>query len=138
MSFKRWLLATIGAFIVLMAGDYVIHQLWLGDVYRAHPTWWRPAEQMAASVNLLLTSELVLAMLLALVYTKGYQAGAGGIWQGFRFGVLIGLLLFLPSSLMDLFVYPYPVTLVASWMAGGVVEVTLAGMVIGSIYKPGK
>ena len=55
-----------------------------------------------------------------------------------RFGILVGLLLTLPYSLMNYFVYPYPMSLIVSWFIGSLAEVVLAGAVIGAIYQPEK
>ena len=138
MDLKRWLLATVGAFAVILLGDIVIHHVWLGDFYRANAHWWRPAAEMEAMRGLMFVSEALLAALLTFIYMKGYEPGKGSLGQGFRFGVLMGLLLAVPSNLMNLAVYPYPPALVLSWLAGTLVEVTLAGMMIGYIYKPSK
>jgi len=138
MDLKRWLLATVGAFAVILLGDLAIHRVWLGDFYRAHAQWWRPAADMGAMRGLMFVSEALLAALLTFIYMKGYEPGKGSVGQGFRFGVLMGLLLAVPCSLMTLVVYPYPVALVLSWLVGTLGEVTLAGMMIGYIYKPSK
>ncbi|MBI3312086.1 MAG: hypothetical protein HYZ88_00980 [Candidatus Omnitrophica bacterium] len=138
MSLKRWAVATLGAFVVITGADFVIHEVWLGAFYRAHPTWWRPAAEMNALMGCLFTSHFILAALLTLVYAKGYERGKGGIGQGVRFGVLMGLLLFLPKMLMLHVVYPYPASLLASWTIGGLLEITLASTVIGLLYHPAK
>jgi len=138
MNLKRWVLATVGAFVVLMVADFVVHEAWLGGFYRAHAEWWRPAAEMKARMGCLFASQLVLAALLTLVYAKGYEQGKGAVGQGVRFGVLMGLLLFLPKIFMTHFVYPYPVSLLVNWFVGGVMEVTLAGVVIGLLCKPAK
>jgi len=136
MDLKRWLLATAGAFAVILLGDTVIHHMWLGDFYRANAQWWRPAAEMEAMRGLMFVSQALLAALLTFIYMKGYEPGKGSVGQGFRFGVLMGLLLAVPSNLMGLVVYPYPASLVLTWLVGTLMEVTLAGMMIGYIYKP--
>ena len=136
MNLKRWLLATVGAFVVIAAVDFVVHEVWLGEFYRAHPSWWRPAAEMKSLMGSMFVSQLILADLLASVYAKGYEVGKGNIGQGLRFGVLMGFLLFLPKMLMVHFIYPYPVSLLVSWFIGGLIETTLAGLMIGAIYKP--
>ena len=138
MKQATWLQATVGGFVVLAASDFIIHQVWLGDFYRAHVGWWRPEAEMQPLMPFLFASNVVLAGLLAGIYSKGYEAGKGGVGQGFRFGVLMGLALYLPKVLMSYVVYPYPVSLLANWFMGGILEVTLAGMVIGALYKPKK
>jgi len=136
MDVKRWLLAAAGAFGVIVLGDTVIHYVWLGEFYRAHAQWWRPAAEMEAMRGLMFVSQALLAALLTFIYMKGYEPGKGSVGQGFRFGVLMGLLLAVPSNLMGLVVYPYPASLVLTWLVGTLMEVTLAGMMIGYIYKP--
>ena len=136
MDLKRWALATVGAFAAIFATDFLIHHVWLGDFYGAHAQWWRPAADMEAMRGLMFVSQALLAALLTFIYMKGYEPAKAGVGQGFRFGVLMGLLLAVPSTLMHIVVYPYPATLVLSWLIGTLVEVTLAGIMIGYIYKP--
>ena len=138
MNLSRWARATLGAFVVLFASGFAIHHLWLGEFYKAHAAWWRPAAQMESMFPLMFASHLVLAALLTVVYAKGYEPGKAGIGQGFRFGVLIGLLIMLPSSLMNYVIYPYPMSLIVNWLIGGVAELALAGAVIGALYRPVK
>ena len=135
MDLRRLLLAVAGAFAVIVTCDVAIHHVWLGDFYRANAQWWRPAEQMEAMRGLMFMSQILLAALLVFIYMKGYEPGKGSLGQGFRFGVLMGLLLAIRSSLIDAVVYPYPVSLILSVMAGTLIEVTLAGIMIGYIYK---
>jgi len=135
MALRRWLLATAGAFAVIVLMDTVIHQVWLGDVYRANAQWWRPAGQMKSMMGLMLVSQALLAALLSFIYAKGYEPGKGDLVQGFRFGVIMGLLLGLPYNLMNFVVYPYPAFLILTWMGGTVIEMTMAGMMIGYVYK---
>ena len=138
MNVKRWVLATLTAFAVLFVSGFVIHHLWLSPVYKANAQWWRPEAEMSALMHLMLLAQLSFAALLALVYTKGYEPGKAGATQGARFGLLIGTLLAVPNSLMNHVIYPYPTSLILSWLVGGLVETTLAGAVIGLIYKPAK
>ena|SRR3989338_8096771 len=138
MDLKRWVLATVGAFGVIATSDFVIHNLWLGEMYRANAQWWRSPEEMGLLNGYMIAGEVALAGLLAFVYSKGYEVGKGTVSQGFRFGVLMGLLLYLPKSFMQHFVYPYPLGLILNWLIGGIAQVALAGLMIGYIYKPSK
>ena len=138
MRLRQYLLAWISAFAVLIVGGTLIHHIWLGPFYQATAAWWRPADQMRSLTHLMFLSQLSLAMLLTFIYAKGYEPRNGTLWQGFRFGVLMGVLLAVPQNLMNAFVYPYPPMLIISWILGTLVEVTVAGMVIGLLYKPEK
>jgi hypothetical protein len=136
MNVKRWGLATAVGFVVVFAAEFVIHQLWLSPVYKAHPQWWRPEAEMQSLMHLMLLAQLSFAALLSLVYAKGYEASKGGVAQGVRFGVLIGCLLLVPNSLMSHVIYPYPASLILSWFVGGMAETMLVGAAIGAIYRP--
>ncbi len=136
MNLKRWALATGGVFLVIAVADFVIHEAWLGGFYRANAQWWRSGDAMKAHMGWMFISQFILAVLLSFVYAKGYEVGKGNIGQGLRFGILMGFLLFLPKMLMTHFIYPYPVSLLVGWFIGGLIETTLAGLMIGAIYKP--
>ena len=138
MDFKRWLMATLGACGVIAVSEYLIHNVWLGEFYRMHAQWWRSSPEMAARMGFLVGGQIALAGLLTLVYARGYEAGKGTVAQGFRFGVLMALLLFLPTCLVQYCIYPYPLSLILNWLLGGFVEITLAGLMIGYLYKPAK
>ena len=138
MSLKRSLLATVGAFAVIFGAEFVIHHLWLGEFYKAHAEWWRSEAEMQSLMYFMLLSQLALPALLTVVYAKGYERNKGSASQGARFGLLMGLLLSVPYSLMHYAIYPYPASLIWSWLIGGLVEVTLASVVIGLLYTPAK
>ncbi len=138
MDLKKWLTATVGAFVVIFASGFFIHHVWLGEFYHAHAQWWRPESEMQGMMHLMLLGQLFLAGLLALVYTKGYEKKKNGIEQGVRFGLLMGALLLAPNTLVYYCIYPYPASLLLSWLIGGMVEMILVGAVIGVLYKPEK
>ena len=136
MNLKRLALAAVGAFVVIFATEFVLHHLCLGEFYKAHAAWWRPEAQMQSMMHLMFLAQAVLAVLLPVVYAKGYEAGKNGLLQGLRFGLLMGLVGMVPYSLSNYVVYPYPSSLIISWFVGGMVEFLLAGLVIGVLYQP--
>ena len=136
MRLRQYLLAWVGAFAVIVVGDTLIHQIWLGPFYQATAAWWRPADQMQSLVHVMRLSQVSLAILLTFIYAKGYEPRNGTLWQGFRYGVLMGLILAVPSNLMCAFSHAYPPRLIISWILGMLLEVVVAGMVIGLLYKP--
>ena len=138
MDVKRWFKAAIGAFVVIFAADYVVHQIWLGDFYHAHAGWWRPEGEMQSMRPFMLLAQLSFAALLALIYTRGYERKKEGMSQGLRFGILMALFVAIPQSLMTHVIYPYPEPLIWSWFMGCLLKTVLAGVTIGAIYKPAK
>jgi hypothetical protein len=138
MKVRKWLISALGAFIVIFVSDMLIHGVWLNEFYRVHSAWWLPVGQMQARIGFMVAGEMALALLMVLIYRQGHEAGKDNLFQGLRFGFLIGLLINLPSSLMLYDIYPYPASLLVAWFVGGVAELTFAGGVIGLLYKPAK
>ena len=137
MNVKRWAASAAAAFAVLWVTSFLIHHVWLSGFYHAHAAWWRPEAEMRAKFPLMILAQALSAILLALVYAKGYEAGKGGLAQGARFGLLIGELMVIPANLVAYVIYPYPASIVVSWILGGLAELVLAGAAIGAVYREG-
>jgi hypothetical protein len=91
INFKKLILATlIGGFgMWVVAGIW--HNLIMANLYKTvHATH--------DGIGLLLVAYFVLALLMAYIYPLGYK-GSGLIKEGFRFGVIIGLLWVLPHGI---------------------------------------
>jgi len=138
MNWGKLAVAAVGAFVVIFVTEFVIHHVWLGEFYKAHAQWWRPEAEMNSLIHLMFLAQAIFAVLLSIVYAKGYEADKGGVGQGIRFGLLMGLLWMVPYSLMNFVIYPYPASLIMNWFVGGMIEFFLAGAVIGLLYRPAK
>jgi len=130
---KAFWIAVLSAFVVLTGGDILIHQFWLKETYQGLAQYWRPEVEMKEKMWLAFLAAFSLAFLLAHIYPKGIETKSP-VGEGLRFGVLMGLLLYLPSVLVKYYVYPYPDTLFLKWFVGGVAQVTAAGLVIALAY----
>jgi len=78
---------------------------------------------------------LVFSLVFACFYTKGYEASKGGLGQGLRFGLYVGLVLASYQGLVWYVVLPIPLSLSVAWMGGAVVKSVCAGAVVGLIYR---
>lgn len=119
---------------MLAAADTIIHRIWLGNLYQGLAHFWRPAEEMKANAWLPFLSEFALAFLLAVIYPIGREKKPP-LEQGLRFGILMGLLVHLPSVLIKYYLYPYPRFLFVAWFVGGVLEVAIAGLAVALVYQ---
>ena len=131
---KTFWMAVLAGFVTLAACDILIHQVWLAKTYQELAHYWRPEAEMKERMWLIFLSEFSLAFLLAVIFPIGHEKKAP-VAEGIRFGVLMGLLIYLPGILMKHYVYPYPTTLLAQWFVAGVGEITLAGTVISLAYS---
>ena len=136
MNTKRWLLASVAAFIVIFALELVINGILLSDLYKQTASVWRPEPEIMRMMWLMWLSYAIAAPVFAFVYTKGYEAAKGGVGQGVRYGLYMGLFLAASIGLGFYAVLPVPGILAVYWFIGGVFEYMVAGAVVGAIYKP--
>jgi hypothetical protein len=135
MNTKRWGLASLAVFAVIFILEGVIHGVLLAGLYQQTASIWRPQAEMQGLMWFMWVGYLIFAPLIVLIYTKGYEANKGGVGQGVRYGLIIGILLSAPQSLGWYAVLPIPGVLAFYWFIAGVVESLAAGAAVGAIYR---
>jgi len=135
MNVKRWLISSFVVFVTFFVVEMVIHGMLLGGIYEATADLWRPQAEMEGLMWCMWLGYLLFSPLFVLIYSKGYEKGKGGVGQGLRYGLLLGIML---SPLMALGWYAVlaiPGTLAFYWFLAGIVEYTALGLVTGLTYK---
>lgn len=135
MNTKRWFAASLAAFLVIFAVEFVQHGVLLQDLYRETAALWRPDEEIRRLVWLAWLGYAVFALVFAWLYARGYEEGRSGLAQGLRYGVGIGLLLGVPNGLGGYAAMPIPPALAAAWFFAAFLEGLLAGVAVGLIYR---
>ncbi len=77
---------------------------------------------------------LTFAVMFCFLFIKGYEGK--GITEGIRFGVYIGLLMYLPLLFTLYAYYDYPAGLIWSFSIGNFINTIILGIVVALIYKP--
>jgi len=132
MNCKRFFAASIVIFVVLEAMEYVINNYLMMASYEALKAIWRPdiTDKMWIWHPLMLLTSL----LFTYIFIKGREDK--GLMEGVRFGIIIWLFTSVPFSLSLYVLIPIPFTLVVKWVAIGLVEMLVAGILAAAIYKP--
>ncbi len=128
----RFLVAVIVGFVFVFGFDFVFHALLLEDQYKETAHLWRPQETMEMFFPVAMASQLAYVTAMALVFTRNYEGK--GIGEGFRFGILIGILM----GVAQFGIYPYmpiPLTLALAWLAGTLVQCTVLGVIFSLLYR---
>src|SRR5438552_18864521 len=99
MNTKRWLFASVGTFAVIFILEMVIHGVLLEGMYKQTASVWRPQADIGRLMWLMWLGYLIFAPFFALIYIKGYEEGKGGVGQGIRYGVQMGVVLSESQSL---------------------------------------
>jgi len=138
MNYGRIVLAgVVGTFVFFASGFLVFGLLPLARFYAPYPGVYRAKDAVLSYFPIGMASTLVAIVVLALIYAKGYEGGAG-LAEGARFGVLVGLFVVF-AVVGDEYVTLNIGRDLALAMAGGrLVEWTIVGMSIGLVYKPKK
>jgi len=134
MKIKKWLLGSLAVFVALAVMEHFVHALILKTAYEQTSQLWRRPERQQMMLEWRLLGYAFFALLFGWIYTHGHQR-RGAIGQGLRYGLYIGLLVFLPSNLMLYTLLPLPASLVFAWLAFGVIESLLCGLIFSLLYR---
>jgi hypothetical protein len=135
MTMKRIIAAMAACFVLLSAGRYLIHNVWLADDYLETISVWRPQDSMLSHLWILYVANLVLAVAAVLIYVRGVEPKPW-LGQGLRFGILLALVTAVPQSLVEFVVYPIPHMLAIRWIIGEGALAVLLGALAAAICKP--
>jgi len=132
MNIKRWLLGSLGVYIAAMILDNIIHGLILRECYVATANLWRPEAEMKMWITWIATA--IFSLLFVYIFIKGYEGK--GILEGVRYGLWMGLLIYVPMAFGTYSIMPIPCSLALSWLVLGTIEVIILGIVVAWLYKP--
>jgi hypothetical protein len=134
MDNKRWIQASVAAFVVLFVLEFIIHGMMLQGIYQQTALVWRPMEELQKTMWMMWLGYLIFAPFFALIFIKGYEKNKPALDQGIRFGVLVGLALAPMQSLAWYSVLPIPGNLAFYWFLGGMVEFIALGVTVAMVY----
>lgn len=135
MSAKRVILAIVAGTVLVEAGRYLIHDVWLASAYAQHAELWRSQKAMVHRIWVIQLAGLLFAAAATFIYIRGVEPKP---WfgQGVRFGVLLAFVAAIPQSLAEYFTYPIPHTMMIQWIIGEGGLAVLLGIVIAAICRP--
>ena len=79
-------------------------------------------------------ANLIFAFLFGFIYTKGYEGKGTG--EGIRFGLYVGLLIYIPLLFTHSIYYDYPFNHSLMFSVGNIVILLVTGAIVGTLYKP--
>lgn len=135
---RRVAKAAVAAFVAFNILEFLVHGALLKRVYHAarYMTLWNPEPVMNARRWPALLGYAALSWVVARVYAQGYEPEKAALEQGLKCGALLGLLLFSYHAAVDFMVYPVSGKLALAWWLAGVLELTIVGAVVSTVYRP--
>jgi len=103
----------------------------LSKWYRDIKGLWRT--EMMDFMWVMVLGSLFFSFMFVFIFTRGYEARC--VVEGARYGLFIGLLVNVYGVLGQYAMYPIPFGLAMIWLAYGMIEMVLAGMITATIYR---
>ena len=137
MNWKQFIIAVIVGLVALGAMDFIVNVLLLGNAYAPlMGTVFRSEVDMNSKMWAMYLGEFIFVLLFVWVYTHGLKGK--GIMEGLRYGLYIGLMLWVLSSLAMWAMFPVTAWLAWMWAIFGIIEMIILGLIVGAIYKTAK
>src|SRR4030095_9007303 len=133
MNLKRLVLTIIVIFVVANFTGFFIHAIWLKQDYMPVANLYRPEGQ--EKMVFIILAYLSFAVGSVIVYARGVE-NKPWLGQGVRFGILIWLILTVPSFFIAYAVQPIPAVLMAKQVICEGVDKIFLGIVTALLYRP--
>ena len=131
---KTFLIAWLAAFVVWMAGSFVVHGVLLNADYLSLAKLFRSEADAHGYFGWMLLAHVSLAGALVWIYQRGVQARPW-LGQGLRFGVAVALLTIVPTYLIYYAVQPMPGAMVAKQIVFDGALVLLLGVLVAFLSR---
>jgi hypothetical protein len=133
MNTKKLVLTIIVIFVVANITGFLIHALLLGPDYMVIKEHYRPQGQ--EKMIFICLAYLAFAIGSVIVYAKGVEAKPW-LGQGIRFGILMWLVLAVPSFFIAYAVQPVPMMLMVKQVLFEGIDKILLGVITAALYRP--
>jgi len=130
MDFKKFSMAVVGGFFAM----FILGGLWNRVILKSFYMEQHTSSLAEPNILFIILGFLILAVLMAYMYPLGYKGGSA-LKEGLRFGVVIGLLWYLPFNVIMIGVVGKSGALVVVDGLWRLVEQGVGGIVIGYVYR---
>lgn len=134
LNVTQWVIASVAVFVVLSILEFFVGWLvigpWAAQLFPLEP---QPENMMTMRVWVYL-SRAIFSLMFVFVFTRGYE-GKPGVGEGLRYGLWIGLLIYLPQFFMNMVVTHRPADFLAVRGLASLVEAVLSGVIVAMIYR---
>ena len=128
---KKIALAVVAIYAAWFALNFVIHGLILGSTYASEPQFWRPMDEMKR--GLMFFVSLISATGFVLIYSR--LIANKSLNTGLHYGLLYGVANGISVGYGTYSVMAVPYYMALTWFLGTLVEMTVAGILVGLIVK---
>ena len=131
---KKFVLATVAAFVLLAGFGYLIHGVLLDPEYAQLPNLMRTADESAKHLPYIMLAQLLAAVSLVWIYEKGRNE-TPWMGQGIRFGIAAAIFAPAVKFITYYAVQPEPHTIALHQILGEGFAMVIVCVVVARIYK---
>jgi len=133
MNKFRLVLTIAVVFVVANFTGYFIHAIWLRPDYMLVANLYRPEGQ--EKMVFIILAYLSFAIGAVWAYAHGVESKPW-LGQGIRFGIVLWLILTVPSFFIQYAVQPLPAILLAKQVITEGIDKIVIGVIIAALYRP--
>ena len=134
MNHKRGFIAFLVAFVFIFFFGFVWHGILMKPAYLETASLWRAPDDFNKHFPILILGHAVMAFALTGLYVR--KIGRHGAGTGFGYGIVIAIFS-IGIELIRFATSPLTAKILCLWIVGDLLELGIAGALIGAIYKPG-
>ena len=133
MNVGKLLTTAAAAFVAMFVLSVLWHTIILEDYYTASTAQLARATM---SIPVIAFAYVVMALVMAYMFPLGYKGGSA-LAEGFRFGAIVGVLIWLPTGLVYSSIWNYPMNTALIDAAWHVVEEGVGGIALAMVFARG-
>ncbi len=128
---KQMMMTSGIVFLVWAVLDFIVHGMLLADTYKETAHLWRPEEEM----NMPLMWGVTLIFSGCFVYIYEQLINPKSQQAGIKYGLILGVATGISMGIGSYCYMPIPFSLAFSWLVGSVIELSVAGYIVGMMVK---
>src|SRR6266581_1982110 len=132
MNWKKFFIAFIVTFVFIFAFGFIWYGKLMHGAHMEVPSLWRTEADFNNYFMWLVLGHVVMAFFLTMLFARHGGAGAG---SGACLGFLVALV-YAGNNFITYAVQPLTTKILGGWIVGDILMFTIAGAIIGGIYKP--
>jgi len=132
MNTSRFIITFIVVFVVYFLLGWILNDVILN--WEGVGGMKDPADMGVGSTILGIIGGLIFAFMFCFIFIKGYEGK--GVVEGFRYGLYISLLMFLPLLFVFYGYYTYTSGIIWGFVIGQMIITIILGIVAALLYKP--
>lgn len=136
MNMRRRIAAGVILGVVFVALEFLINGFFLRFAYQQPTYLWRPASSVKGLFGLMTVGQFIFGVFFGLIFAQGYEPRRAPLGQGFRYGLIMALMLAPMNSLSGYVTLSIPFGLCLQWFFTGFAEMLILGIIASFVYKP--